>query len=312
MSTLPTLTTIPNSFGSGGANLAPGGAAGSPTLAAVLQEHKDALETLDSATIDLSDLASADHGKGASLVAVEDADDHFTSEDVEAVLAEMFVGFTGFISDLASTDNEKGASLVGVEDSGDLLTAETVEAALAEIATGVGTLISDLASTDNAKGASLIGIEDAGIQFTATTVEGALAEVKTLADAGMTVQKKTVTKGFADLTGATTSFDIGTVLPANAIPVAAFLTIGTPFSGGSLSAIKANVGIKSGDVDAIIAAADIFTGATSPTSSPVGVSPVGRYGGSTLQLQITGLVGDTYGNVTAGAVTAEVLYVVLA
>lgn len=43
-----TLTNIPTDFGSGGANLAPNGAAGTPSLRTILEEHRSALATLDS------------------------------------------------------------------------------------------------------------------------------------------------------------------------------------------------------------------------------------------------------------------------
>lgn len=43
---MTTLTTIPNEMGSGGAHLAPDGAAGSPTLKEILEEHKAAIEGL--------------------------------------------------------------------------------------------------------------------------------------------------------------------------------------------------------------------------------------------------------------------------
>lgn len=43
------LTAIPNSFGSGGANMVPGGAQGVPTLASILQEHVAAIEALQGA-----------------------------------------------------------------------------------------------------------------------------------------------------------------------------------------------------------------------------------------------------------------------
>lgn len=158
-------------------------------------------------------------------------------------------------------------------------------------------------------------IVDADGLFDATTLEGALAEVKTLADAGMTVQKRTVTVGHADLTDADGSQDIniGAALPANSRIVGVDIHTLTAFSGGSVSALVVDIG-SSGDVDALVDGADLFSAAVDggPATRPAGIRPNKTFAaGGQLTARFLA-TGDTLANLTAGAVTIDVLFAVLA
>lgn len=86
-------------------------------------------ELQDASLAALDDLSSTDEGEGAARIGVEDPDDRFTGEDVEAALGEVPTS-----AELASTDtDESGASLIGIEDAATLYDAEDVEGALAEV-----------------------------------------------------------------------------------------------------------------------------------------------------------------------------------
>jgi hypothetical protein len=142
-----------------------------------------------------------------------------------------------------------------------------------------------------------------------------LAESSVLADAGMTVSKRTVTVGHADLTDADTSQDIniGAALPANARIVGVDLHTFTAFSGGTVSALAVDIG-SSGDVDALVDGADLFTAAVDggPSTRPAGIRPNKLYATATQLTARFVSTTDNLVNLTAGAITIDVLYVVLA
>lgn len=142
-----------------------------------------------------------------------------------------------------------------------------------------------------------------------------LVESSVLADAGMTVSKRTVTVGHADLTDADTSQDIniGAALPANARIVGVDLHTFTAFSGGTVSALALDIG-SSGDVDALVDGADLFAAAVDggPSTRPTGIRPNKLYATATQLSARFVSTGDNLVNLTAGAVTIDVLYVVLA
>ena len=176
-------------------------------------------------------------------------------------------------------------------------------------------LAADLASTAASLGASMVGIQDVATIYTATTVEGALAEVKTLVDAGMTVLKKTVTSTHSSLVAAaaTETVNIGTALPANSRIVGVDFHTYTAFSGGTISDFTVDVG-TSGDVDALIDGADLFAAAVDggPATIPQGIRP-NKFLSAGGQLIATFRCGsDDVADATAGAITIDVLYVVLA
>lgn len=173
----------------------------------------------------------------------------------------------------------------------------------------------DSFSISLAEGVDLNIADEDGL-FDATGLEGALAEVKTLADAGMTVQKRTVTIGHADLTDADTSqtINIGAALPANARIIGVDMHSGTVFAGGTVSQLLCDVG-TSGDVDALIDGADLDTALVDggPSSMPPGIRPNKTFVDAGAQLTATIVsTGDNLVNLTSGAITIDVLFAVLA
>lgn len=142
-----------------------------------------------------------------------------------------------------------------------------------------------------------------------------VAESSVLADAGMTVSKRTVTVGHADLTDADTSQDIniGAALPDNARIVGVDMRSLTAFSGGTVSALAVDVG-SSGDIDALIDGADVFSAAVDggPATMPKGIRPNKTFASATQLVARFVSTTDNLVNLTAGSVTIDVLYVVLA
>ena len=87
------------------------------------------------------------------------------------------------------------------------------------------------------------------------------AQLPTVAEKAAQVQLFTETIGHADLTAAATAENIAlSGFPANSIIVGACLELDTDFSGGSVSAITAEIG-DAGDTNELAAAVDVFTGA---------------------------------------------------
>lgn len=174
----------------------------------------------------------------------------------------------------------------------------------------------DLASTSASEGASLIGIADSGTLYTATTVEGALAEVRALVDTNTTngverVRYASLVVGHADLTAAATSesIDFAEALPAGARVLDAFIDITTLFSGGSVSALKVDVGVSGGDTNGFIEDATAFTGdPTGRVNGTRGVIP--NAGGVTVAVNVKA-TGDNVVNLDAGAMTVYVVYSVI-
>ncbi len=135
-------------------------------------------------------------------------------------------------------------------------------------------------------------------------------------DAAIALQKRTVTIGHADLTDADTSqtIDIGAVLPANARILGRSIHTVTAFSGGSVSALAVDIG-TSGDVDAIVDGADLFAAAVDGQAAtlPDGIAPNKLFASAGAQLIATVVsTGDNLVNLTAGAMTIDVLFSVLA
>jgi hypothetical protein len=138
-----------------------------------------------------------------------------------------------------------------------------------------------------------------------------------------TIQKKTVTVAYnnAALTatsgsanGTAASVDIDTALPANARIVGVDMRSLTPFTGGSVASVSVDVG-SSGDVNAIVAAADVQTAAVDggPATMPLGVRPWKTYASSTqLVATFTPDASHKLSSLTAGSVVIDVLYTILA
>lgn len=185
----------------------------------------------------------------------------------------------------------------------------------------VADLEARLAATTNGDGASMIGVEDAGGYTAETDVEGALQELYPLVLAGMTASKKTLTANHDGSGGAqhinaaaaTQTINIDTALPANSRIVGVDIHTLTPFSGGTVGDFTVDIG-TSGDVDALIDGADLFAAAVDggPATIPQGIRP-NKFFAAGGQLIATFRCGsDDVGDATAGAVTIDVLYVVLA
>lgn len=142
-----------------------------------------------------------------------------------------------------------------------------------------------------------------------------IAQAAILADAGVALQKRSLVLGHAALTDADTSqvVAIGAALPANARILAVDFHTYTAFAGGTVSALTVDVG-STGDADALIDGADIFGAAVDgkPPTLTAGVHPNKTYATAT-QLNATVVsTGDNLVNLTAGAVTIDVLFAVLA
>jgi len=124
--------------------------------------------------------------------------------------------------------------------------------------------------------------------------------------------------GFADVAAlgavANGQVDFAAAIPAGAIPVGAWIAKGTDFSGGTLSAVTASVGIGSGDVDRYTTAEDVFTGAGAGNLFAGGVAFNGTEamhpeGAITPSVNFV-CTTDTCDGATAGSLTAYLAYVV--
>jgi hypothetical protein len=141
------------------------------------------------------------------------------------------------------------------------------------------------------------------------------AEATVLAGAGMTVQKRTVTIGHADLTvaGTTETENIGAVLPANARIVGVDIRALTAFSGGGTGAQTVDIG-TAGDVDALVDGSNLFAAAVDggPSTMPPGIRPNKTFVSAGAQLIATFITDTTQAAFTAGSVIIDVLFVELA
>ena len=141
----------------------------------------------------------------------------------------------------------------------------------------------------------------------------AMAASASLADAGVSLQKRSVTVGHADLTDADTSqdFSIGAALPANARILGVDLHTLTAFAGIT-GPITVDIG-SSGDTDALVDGAVVSTAVDGHASTrPLGVCPNKLFASST---QLTARFDSASGNLvdlTSGTVTIDVLFAVLA
>jgi hypothetical protein len=135
------------------------------------------------------------------------------------------------------------------------------------------------------------------------------------------VQKKTVTVAFdnaalaaAATNGLAASVNIGTALASNARILGFDMRSLTPFNGGGASAVSVDVG-TSGDVNALIATADVFGAAVDggPATMPLGVRPNKTFAaGGQLIATFTPDAGHKLSLLTAGSVVIDVLYTILA
>lgn len=134
--------------------------------------------------------------------------------------------------------------------------------------------------------------------------------------------KRTITVAFdhASLAASSTNGDavslaIGAVLPANARIDGIAMKLATPFTGGSASAVTASVG-TSADTDAIVSSSNVLAAAVDGQASTLvfGCAPNKHFSsaGAQLLLTLTPDVGHALSNLTAGSLTCDVTYKVLA
>lgn len=129
------------------------------------------------------------------------------------------------------------------------------------------------------------------------------------------IYSRSVTVGHADLTESTNNtaqaINIGAILPTDAVVVCHDVYVTTVFSGGSASAVTVDIGGT--DADAIVDGMDIFTGAAAGAlTGTAGVHPKGKF--SAQQLKATFLTdsGHNLAGLTAGALTINVFFAVVA
>lgn len=311
-------TTLPTSFGQGGANLAPNDAQGNPSLYTILLEFQT----------QLNKLASISNGYGASMLGVEDTAGRITATQVEAALAEVAGRVLNAAADetaikaIPATARANGTMVLDLTndviwtfDSG---SSAGGSAWVLVPDAGTGRWVrkhASLADLAAVTGAALVGSNAAG--YIAATVAAQLAEVKAIADAGMPCYKKTVTIGHADLTddvdGEAQVVPIGTALPSNARIVGVSIH-GTPFSGGSVASVTCKIG-TSGDDDAIVASADLMTAFVDGECSAFtwGIAPHKLFAaGAQLNATLTPDGAHDLEDLTAGSVVVDVLYIILA
>jgi hypothetical protein len=124
------------------------------------------------------------------------------------------------------------------------------------------------------------------------------------------IKKATYALGHAGLTtvGTSQSFDAA-VIPENSIIVGCDINVTEAFTDGAAGTFTADVGVKSGDTDAVLDGADLTT-AIARLDSPRGVSglPCMLFlDGATMALKVDGSVNVS--TATAGALVLSVYYV---
>jgi hypothetical protein len=94
------------------------------------------------------------------------------------------------------------------------------------------------------------------------------------------IRKATLAIGHADLTDADSqqAFDFSAALPSDAYVIGRYIAVTEAFSDGESGTATMDVGIKSGNTDAFLDAADVST-ATGNIDIPAGAVPSGHYGG---------------------------------
>ena len=170
--------------------------------------------------------------------------------------------------------------------------------------------IDDLAAVTATNGAHMVGFEDGGGHTTATTVDATLDELL----AGR-IQRRQLIATHATITAAaaTETLNIGAVLPANATILAVSMYGLTPFSGGTVGDFTVDIG-SSGDADALIDGADLFSAAVdgAPATMTAGVNPHKTFVAAGAQLTAKfDCASDDVADATAGSVTIDVLFTVL-
>jgi hypothetical protein len=108
-----------------------------------------------------------------------------------------------------------------------------------------------------------------------------------------------------------TAFNVGSALPANAKLLSADINVLTALSGGSAASAVATLQGGSDSAGSIIASTTVFTGAATPIATP-GSNPYTARGGQQLKMTITGDGTHALSTLTAGHLSVDVVYSVLA
>ena len=147
----------------------------------------------------------------------------------------------------------------------------------------------------------------AGRVLAIDTTKGVLVSIGLHNLGGSQFRRFTKTITHADLTAAAVSESIALLTPpANSFLVAHQITLGTAFSGGSVSAAVLDLGGT--DADAIIDGADVFTGASAlARSGTAGINPRGNFGSQALAALFVA-TGDNVVNLTAGSITIDLVF----
>lgn len=130
------------------------------------------------------------------------------------------------------------------------------------------------------------------------------------------IQHRQLVVDESDITAAaaTETLSIGAVLPANATILGVTMHTYTPFTGGTISDFTVDIG-SSGDADALVDGADLFSAAVdgAPATMTAGVNPNKTFVAAGAQLTAKfDCASDDVADATAGAVTIDVLFTVLA
>jgi hypothetical protein len=168
--------------------------------------------------------------------------------------------------------------------------------------------------------AAVVDIEalQAGTSIAAATTSapGTMSAAdKQILDALYAARRRVATKNLrnTDLNAAATTqtFNLDTALPANARISGVGIKLATPGSGGGATSVTAKIG-SSGDNDAIVATADLFSAAVDGQCSAftLGIAPNKLFTSST-QLTVTITSDVNVNTISALNVTFDVQYVVI-
>lgn len=122
------------------------------------------------------------------------------------------------------------------------------------------------------------------------------------------IQKRSATIGFAQFAAAVTNtFNIGAILPANAVIVSREVRVATEFTGGGLSSMTLSLGIATRTTD-IVNAQDVY-GTQGNLPGTTGIDPNALY--ATASQLIATFTGSAADAPTAGSLVADVRFCVL-
>lgn len=142
---------------------------------------------------------------------------------------------------------------------------------------------------------------------------GKMAEAIAVTDAGITLQKRSVTIDHTDLTASTTTEteSIGSALPDDARILGVGLELATPFAGIT-GPVTVDIG-SAGDVDALVDGANLTDAAVDGQAStrPAGIAPNKHFASATQLIATFLSASGNLEDCSAGEVTIDVLFAVL-